>query len=64
MIELIHDDCLSAMSRMGCECIDLTVTSPPYDNIRTYENSLEWTPGEVFKTRNSIYQNFSIKDLY
>ena len=22
--------------------IDLTVTSPPYDNLRTYENSIEW----------------------
>ena len=22
--------------------IDLTVTSPPYDNLRTYNNSLEW----------------------
>lgn len=23
-------------------CIDLTVTSPPYDNLRTYKDSLEW----------------------
>ncbi|NCD00464.1 MAG: hypothetical protein EOL95_12305, partial [Bacteroidia bacterium] len=23
--------------------VDLTVTSPPYDNLRTYEGSLEWS---------------------
>ncbi len=27
---------------MGDGCIDLTVTSPPYDNLRTYNDSLEW----------------------
>lgn len=28
--------------------IDLTVTSPPYDNLRTYEGSLEWNE-EIWK---------------
>ena len=27
---------------MNASSIDLTVTSPPYDNLRTYEGSLEW----------------------
>jgi len=42
LINLISDDCLSAMAKMDDGCIDLTVTSPPYDNLRTYKDSLEW----------------------
>ena len=30
------------MAQMNANSIDLTVTSPPYDNLRTYEGSLEW----------------------
>ena len=29
-------DCLQVMKTFDGECIDLTVTSPPYDNLRTY----------------------------
>ena len=29
-------DCLDIMKRMPPGCIDLTVTSPPYDDLRTY----------------------------
>lgn len=29
-------DCLNIMRQMNDECIDLTVTSPPYDNLRKY----------------------------
>lgn len=41
-MNLIHDDCLNYMAKMRDNSIDLTVTSPPYDNLRTYKNSLEW----------------------
>ena len=37
MIKIINADCLEAMKTMEDECIDLTVTSPPYDNLRTYK---------------------------
>ena len=30
------------MAEMKDSCIDLTVTSPPYDNLRTYKDSLDW----------------------
>jgi site-specific DNA-methyltransferase (adenine-specific) len=30
------------MGNIGDGVIDLTVTSPPYDNLRTYNNSLDW----------------------
>lgn len=37
-------DCLDVLSKFEGESIDLTVTSPPYDNLRTYNNSLnDWT---------------------
>ena len=42
MIKLIHGDCLEVMKDIPDGHIDLTVTSPPYDNLRTYNNSLEW----------------------
>ena len=36
MIKMINADCLEAMKTMENECIDLTVTSPPYDGLRRY----------------------------
>ena len=29
-------DCLDGLKQLEDECVDLTVTSPPYDNLRTY----------------------------
>ena len=43
MINKIHNEnCLLTMARMPDDFIDLTVTSPPYDNLRTYDGSLDW----------------------
>jgi len=44
MIKLIQGDCLIEMDKLIAEGVkvDLTVTSPPYDNLRTYEGSLQW----------------------
>jgi len=39
---LYRGDCLEIMPTIPDKSIDLTVTSPPYDNLRTYNNSLEW----------------------
>lgn len=33
---LFNENCLDTMSKMPDESIDLVVTSPPYDNLRTY----------------------------
>ena len=41
-------DCIDVMTTFPNECIDLTVTSPPYDNMRTYNNTCEWN-FDVFK---------------
>jgi len=46
---LIHDDCINVMQDMEPDLVDLTVTSPPYDDLRSYEDSIVW--GEsVWKT--------------
>lgn len=57
MIRLINGDCLEVMDRLIGEGvqIDLTVTSPPYDDLRTYENSLVW---------NSKFWKAIIEKLY
>lgn len=36
MIDLKLGDCLEVMKSLPSQSIDLTVTSPPYDNLRTY----------------------------
>jgi len=33
---IYNEDCLQTMSQMPDEFVDLVVTSPPYDNLRTY----------------------------
>jgi DNA modification methylase len=40
--KLGRGDCLELMKEIPDGFIDLTVTSPPYDNLRTYNNTLEW----------------------
>lgn len=34
--KIYNEDCLDTMKRMPDNFVDLTVTSPPYDNLRTY----------------------------
>ena len=35
--KIYNENCLDTMSRMDDNFIDLTVTSPPYDNLRDYK---------------------------
>lgn len=43
-IQLFNGDCLDVMPTLHAASVDLTVTSPPYDNLRTYNDSLnDWT---------------------
>ena len=41
-------DCLDVMKEMESESIDLILTSPPYDNLRTYNWTLNWS-FDIFK---------------
>jgi DNA modification methylase len=38
---LHHGDCVDVMRTFPDACIDLTVTSPPYDNLRTYNGAAD-----------------------
>ena len=35
--EIYNVDCLEGMKNLPDACIDLVVTSPPYDNLRDYK---------------------------
>ena len=37
--KLLHGDCLERMKEFIDGSIDLTVTSPPYDNLRSYNGN-------------------------
>jgi site-specific DNA-methyltransferase (adenine-specific) len=50
--KIYNEDCLETMKRMPDNFVDLTVTSPPYDNIRNYNGFLfnfENTAKELFR---------------
>lgn len=38
---IYNEDCLDTMTRMSDNYVDLTVTSPPYDDLRTYNNYIK-----------------------
>ncbi len=41
--KIYNEDCLDTMARMPDGFVDLTVTSPPYDNLRTYNGNIsQW----------------------
>ena len=54
-VQLFCGDCLEIMKDIESGSVDLTVTSPPYDNLRTYNNTLVWN--------ESIWQAV-IKELF
>ena len=45
-----HGDCLILMKDIPCNFIDLTVTSPPYDNLRTYNGNISQWSFEKFQS--------------
>lgn len=54
--KIIHGDCIEEMSKIDANSIDLTVTSPPYDNLRTYEGSLQWHDGIWKQVIEQLYR--------
>jgi site-specific DNA-methyltransferase (adenine-specific) len=46
--EIWNGDCLELMRNIPDGSIDMIITSPPYDNLRTYNGSLEWS-FDIFK---------------
>ena len=48
-IELWQGDCLELMKNIPDGSVDLTVTSPPYDNLRTYNGNIKQWNFDKFK---------------
>jgi site-specific DNA-methyltransferase (adenine-specific) len=42
MNKIIQGDCLEVVKDIPDNSIDMVLTSPPYDNLRTYNGSLDW----------------------
>lgn len=49
MMDLRQGDCLELMKDIPVESIDLTITSPPYDNLRTYNGNIQQWCFDKFK---------------
>lgn len=48
-INIYNGDCLEFMNELSDGRVDLTVTSPPYDNLRTYNGNIDQWNFEKFK---------------
>ena len=48
-IKLLHGDCLELMKDIPDKSIDLTITSPPYDNLRSYNGNISQWSFEKFQ---------------
>lgn len=55
--QLLLGDCIDLMRTIPKGSIDLVVTSPPYDNLRAYNNSLDWNE-DVWKA--SLCEIYSV----
>ena len=51
-----NTDCVSFMQSTANETVDLTVTSPPYDNLRTYEDSIKWDWDVFCEVADHLYK--------
>ena len=55
--KLKQGDCLELMKQLPSGCIDLTVTSPPYDNLRTYNGNIDqWCFEKFQKIAKELYR--------
>ncbi len=56
-IELWQGDCLELMKNIPDGSVDLTVTSPPYDNLRTYNGNIDqWSFDKFQEIAKELYR--------
>lgn len=51
-----HGDNVKIMKKMPDNSIDLVVTSPPYDDLRDYENKIDWNYNTFRKVAKQLYR--------
>lgn len=49
-MKLLNGDSAFLLKELSSESIDLTVTSPPYDNLRSYNGNIEQWSFDKFKS--------------
>jgi site-specific DNA-methyltransferase (adenine-specific) len=56
-MKLYNEDCLKGMKNLDDESIDLVVTSPPYDNLRTYNGNIsQWSFDKFKEIAKELYR--------
>lgn len=57
-IDIYNGDCVEVMDKLISDgiTVDLTVTSPPYDDLRTYENKSSWNFDVFKKVADRLYK--------
>ena len=55
-MKFYHGDCRDGLEKLKSNSINLTVTSPPYDDLREYEESLEWNKEVWEKVIEELYR--------
>ena len=58
--KIYNCDNIVGMQQLPDECIDLVVTSPPYDNLRTYNNEIKWDSLVFSLVKHDILLDFFI----
>ena len=55
--KIYNEDCLEGMKRIQDGFVDLTVTSPPYDNLRTYNGNIaQWSFAKFQGIAKELYR--------
>lgn len=54
--KIINNNCITVMKKMPDNIIDLTITSPPYDDLRNYENKVVWNKYTFMKVAKELYR--------
>lgn len=55
-VKIFNDDCINALKTIPSNEIDCVITSPPYDNIRTYGNITEWSFDKFKEIAQELYR--------
>jgi len=56
-INLLHGDCLELMKDIPDKSVDLTITSPPYDNLRSYNGNIsQWSFAKFRGIAKELYR--------
>tara|TARA_A100001201_G_scaffold2589_5_gene6630 strand:+ start:997 stop:1821 length:825 start_codon:yes stop_codon:yes gene_type:complete len=56
MNQVFHENCISGMNSLESNSIDLCVTSPPYDDLRTYNDSSSWNFDTFKDVASELYR--------